>query len=94
MLKYLLVFVIHPIIENFGPEYSNFMFGGEDRFKKLVNNCLDMNKAYHTYFQDQVRYELLRISNFIHKLYKFCNTIIFFLCSVKSELTGIIKGHK
>ena len=41
---------IHPRIDIFGPEYSNFMFGGADIFKNLENKCIDMDKACHNYF--------------------------------------------
>ena len=41
---------IYPILDIVGPEYSYIMSGGTYLFKKLVNKCLDMDKAFHTYF--------------------------------------------
>ena len=41
---------IHPRLDIVGPEYSNFIFGGSDRFKKLANKCLDVDKSCSTYF--------------------------------------------
>ena len=43
-------------VEIVGPKFREFNFGGEKRYKRLAKRCVDMDKACHTPFKEQVRY--------------------------------------
>ena len=61
---------INPRLEIVGPEYRNTMFIEADRFKKLANYCLDMDKACRNYFSGRGKIffmKLFRVSYFINK---------------------------
>ena len=66
------------------------MFGGADRYKKLAWKCVDMDKAFHTYFSGTGKIFVMnsyKFSNFIYKLHIFANTFSIFLYSCTSKLT-------
>ena len=62
---------IHTRLEIVGPEYSNSMFGGIDFFKNLENNCLCMDKSYHTYFSGTGKIIVMKLDIFLTKYYYF-----------------------
>ena len=41
---------IIPRVEIFGPEFISFTFGGQDIYKTLSWQCVNMDKACHTFF--------------------------------------------
>ena len=87
---------IHPIFEINGGCVFNAMCGGVNTYKVLANKCLDLDKSFHTFFfgnRSVICYELLRVSNFIHMLHTFANTLFIFLCSGTTKLTYYQRFH-
>ena len=87
---------IIPRVDIVGPESREFIFGVQDRYKMVAWKCVDMDKAYHTYFSVTGKIFILNCYEFqiiIHKLHTSNNIFFIFLCSVTCKLNESQNNH-